>query len=246
MRIKEKKEEISYVDTQEFFRNRAKKYNDDSPYVTTMYQDKHPEIVNERNKLEVSKLLPLLKLDENSRILDVSCGIGRWAEAITKRIDRYCGVDFCEDFIELAKKRNPASNKTFLVGRSAEITRVLKESNIGKFNRALIVGALMYLNDSDMENCLVQVEESLEKNAVILIREPVGLNARLTLKEEFSSDMETFYNAIYRTREELKSAFADKLLAKGFKISQEDFLFDAPNLNNRKETSQYYFILERK
>ena len=246
MRIKETKEDISYVDTQEFFRNRAKKYNNDSPYVTTMYNDKHPEIVKERNKLEVSKLLPLLKLDENSKVLDVSCGIGRWAEAITAKIDRYCGIDFCEDFIELAKKRNPVSNKKFLVGRSTEITRVLQENNTGKFNRVLVVGALMYLNDSDMENCLSQIEASLEKDAVILIREPVGLNTRLTLKEEFSSDMETIYNAIYRTREELKSAFTDKLLAKGFKIQQEDFLFDAPNLNNRKETSQYYFILERK
>lgn len=104
----------------------------------------------------------------------------------------------------------------------------------------------MYLNDSDMENCLSQIEASLEKDSVILIREPIALNTRLTLKEEFSSDMDTVYNAIYRTREELKSAFADKLLKKGFRIQQEDFLFDAQNLNNRKETSQYYFILERK
>ena len=246
MRIQEKKEEISYTGTHDFFIKRAKKYNSDSPYVTTMYNDKHPEIVKERNEIEVKKLLPFLKLNENSRILDVSCGIGRWADAITTKIDKYCGIDFCEDFIELAKKRNFAENKEFLVGRSNEISRVLQENNAGKFNRVIIVGGLMYLNDSDMENCLSQIEASLEKDSVILIREPIGLNTRLTLKEEFSSDMDTVYNAIYRTREELKSAFADKLLKKGFRIQQEDFLFDAQNLNNRKETSQYYFILERK
>jgi len=246
MRIKETKEEISYVDTQEFFRNRAKNYNNDTPYVTTMYNDKHPELVKERNEIELRKLLPFLQLDEKSRILDVSCGIGRWAEAITTKIDKYCGIDFCEDFIELAKKRNFAENKEFLVGRSSEISRVLQENNVGKFNRVIVVGALMYLNDNDMESCLSQIEASLENEAVILIREPIGLNSRLTLKEEFSSDMDTFYNAIYRTRDELKSVFEDKLISKGFKILQEAFLFDDTNLNNRKETTQYYFILQRK
>ena len=34
-------------------------------------------------------------------------------------------------------------------------------------------------------------------------------------------------------------------LNKGFRIKEEGFLFDDDALNNRKETAQYYYILER-
>ena len=35
------------------------------------------------------------------------------------------------------------------------------------------------------------------------------------------------------------------LLSKGFSIAKEGYLFDDDSLNNRKETVQYYYILER-
>ena len=37
----------------------------------------------------------------------------------------------------------------------------------------------------------------------------------------------------------------EMFLNKGFRIKEEGFLFDDDTLNNRKETAQYYYILER-
>ena len=36
------------------------------------------------------------------------------------------------------------------------------------------------------------------------------------------------------------------LISKGFSIVKEGFLFEEDELNNRKETAQYFFILERR
>ena len=104
----------------------------------------------------------------------------------------------------------------------------------------------MYLNDGDLLRSLQAVEKICEKEAVICIREPVGIFERLTLKDFFSDELQDNYNAIYRTREELHTFLDEAFLQKGFAIAEEGFLFDADILNNRKETAQYYYVIERK
>ena len=103
----------------------------------------------------------------------------------------------------------------------------------------------MYLKDGDLENVLEQVEGVCEQNAVICVREPIGIKDRLTLKDFFSEELQDNYNAIYRTREELEEYFQNAFLKKGFQIKEQGFLFEEDSLNNRKETAQYYYILER-
>ena len=78
------------------------------------------------------------------------------------------------------------------------------------------------------------------------IREPIGLSERLTLKDFFSDELQDNYNAIYRTREELQFFLDEAFLQKGFTVTEEGFLFDEDLLNNRKETAQYYYVIERK
>ena len=82
MRITEEIANINYNETKQFFKKRAERFKEDNPYSVTMYQDDNQELVRERNQKEVDKLLPLLKLQKESRVLDVGCGIGRWADEI--------------------------------------------------------------------------------------------------------------------------------------------------------------------
>ncbi len=113
MRITEKITDIDYKETKQFFKKRAEKFKEDNPYSVTMYQDDNQELVRERNQKEVDKLLPMLKLQKKSRVLDVGCGIGRWADALPEYIEAYCGVDFCGELIEIADKRNKKANFFF-------------------------------------------------------------------------------------------------------------------------------------
>lgn len=104
---------------------------------------------------------------------------------------------------------------------------------------------MLYLNDNDVIEMLQQIERCCEKEAVICIREPIGIEERLTLKDYYSDELKCDYNAIYRTRDEIKEILKDTLLNKNFAIETERFLFEADELNNRKETKQYYYILKR-
>lgn len=246
MRVKKRIEKLDYNETQDFFKKRAKKFKEDNPYSVTMYQDNNPTLVMERNKQETETLLPLLKLDENSKVLDAACGIGRWSDAIKADINEYCGVDFSEELIKIAIERNRhLSNRSFLVGKISEIEQVLNSGGKGKYNCILLVGILMYLNENDVNLALSQIESICEGHTVICIREPIGITERLTLKHFYSEELEDNYNAIYRTRNELMQFFKEAFLEKGFKLVKEDFLFSEDALNNRKETAQYYYIFER-
>lgn len=245
MRIKDKIENISYVNTQDFFESRAKKYSENNPYSVTMYQDEHPDLVKQRNFEEIKKLKPLLLLDKKSRILDVACGIGRWSDAIDTEIEEYCGVDFCYDFIELAKERNGKDNRFFYVSENTKIEQYMNRVGKKNFNRVLLVGALMYLNDADVQSTLMQIERLCNEHAIICIREPIGIDERLTLKDQFSNELQDDYNAIYRTKEELEIIFKKTLANKGFSVAESDFMYKQKELNNRKETTQFYWILKR-
>lgn len=244
-RIKKMVATIDYDQTLNFFNKRADKYQEKNPYSVTMYQDNNPTLVGERNKAEVEKLLPLLRLDPGSKILDLACGIGRWSDAITTQIKSYCGMDFSENLIALAKKRAHETNRSFYVGAANDLQNVLAAHQEGKFSRILLIGILMYINDRDLLSVMDQLTEVSEEHAVICIREPLGIDERLTLREFYSEELKDNYNAIYRTRGELMGVLEDTLLKSGFRITENGFLFSEDELNNRKETAQYYFILER-
>lgn len=245
MRIKEQVTDIDYTETKKFFTKRAEKFQESNPYSVTMYQDNNPELVKERNKAETEKLCPKLQLSEKSRVLDIACGIGRWADAIEVGIDEYCGIDFSGELIEIANRRNKKDNFSFYEGSISEIDKVLLKNGKEKYNTVLMVGILMYLNDHDLFLTLQATEKACEEHAAVCIREPIGISERLTLKDFFSEELQDNYNAIYRTREEIQKFLQKTFLEKGFSIAEEGFLFDEDALNNRKETAQYYYVLRR-
>ena len=119
-----------------------------------MYQDNNEEIVRQRNKKEIEKLMPLLHMEKEAKVLDVACGIGRLADALPEDIKEYCGMDFSEELVAIANKRNHRNRFFYCVGGANEIAAVLKKNGKGLYNRILIVGILMYLNDVDMADSL--------------------------------------------------------------------------------------------
>ena len=45
-----------------------------------------------------------INFNKSSKILDIACGIGRWADAIPDEVFEYCGIDFSDELVEIAKK----------------------------------------------------------------------------------------------------------------------------------------------
>ena len=105
-RIVGEKHEIGLENTKKFFRGRAARKSSESPYTSILYQDQNPEIANDRDVYEKSLVLPLIKARGPGRVLDIGCGIGRWADAMADASMIYIGLDFSEDLVEIANKRH--------------------------------------------------------------------------------------------------------------------------------------------
>lgn len=243
MRIKGKKVDIDYEKTREFFEARGDKYNEAHPYVTTMYQDNNPQLTEARNQEEIGRILPLLNLDKDSRILDLGCGIGRWADATGDDILSYLGVDFSRSLIEIARARNTRRQFSFEQMSVCDFEEYYHNHTLAPFNRLIIAGVLTYLNDTDVERVFCMLPKILTEGAVAYIREPVGIEERLTLKDFYSQELAHDYHTIYRSADEYKRMLLE--YAPAMDILKEGFLFGNPALNNRKETSQYYFIMRK-
>lgn len=243
MRIQKEKVALDYQKTRKFFEDRGLKYDESHPYVTTMYQDQNPQLTDARNQEEVSRILPLLQLNAGARVLDIGCGIGRWADAIPCDVESYLGIDFSESLTEIARRRNTRDHFSYEQMSACDFKAYYQEHDLKPFTHLIVAGVFTYLNDEDVERILGFIPEILSPGAVFYLREPVGVDYRLTLKDFYSAELKHDYHTIYRPAEEYRRMLQKN--APALRIEREEYLFADPALNNRKETSQYYLILRK-
>ncbi len=237
---------IDYGSTRRFFSQRAEAFEKVGKLSVTMYQDDNPDLAKRRDEHERSFITPLLGLTNDSKVLDIGCGVGRWGFHLIRQISLYVGTDFCPDLIEIAKKEAATNYKDLnIFFQTMSCTEMTAEKLIKKppFDLIIIAGVLVYLNDADCMNLLTLIPRFTSEQSTIYIREPVASENRLTLQNYFSSELNTNYNAIYRTEQEYFTFLSDTLFASGFKISNSGFLFPK-ELEKRTETKQRYYILK--
>lgn len=228
-------EEIDSEKIKKFFNNRAKK-DEEALLVKTEFSDK--ENVEKRQK-EESELL-LNKIDfKNKKILEIGCGIGRWAEVFHDKCDSYLGIAYSEDLIEIAKENYNYDNCHFQVLSASQLDTADLLVN-APFDIVIITGVLIYFNDDTIKKMIKDLNSLCASNKTIYIRETLSfLETRLTLKDFFSENLEADYNAIYRTDDE----FLDFINGIDGNITIEtDEIFD--ELKNFTETGYKYFLIK--
>lgn len=243
-RIYSEKVDIKSEYTKEFYDNRAKNIEQmDNPYMAVLLGDQNPRHAIEWNNFEKSFILPQLNIDSESVVLDIGSGIGRWAESVIPIAGKYLGTDYSAEMVSTAQKRCSFPNKEYkFLNLSFQET---VESDLEyKFNRLIIGGVCMYINDVDLEACFKKLPLLLDGHAVLYLTETVAVQTRLTLNHTPSEALKADYDVIYRTPDEYKEHY--KILEEaGFKVIRQDYL---PHLNNEKEfgeTDRWYTIFER-
>lgn len=225
-----------------FFENRAKKYNDEYPYVSINYQDSNPKLTQERVEYEKQKILQYIHISKKTKVLDIGCGIGRWADTLVDKVELYYGTDFSKSLIEIAKKRFINQHGiNFLCLNAVETS--IENIPMLSFDLIIVSGLLIYLSDDECISLLNNINKFTTTNTQIYIREPIAIEKRLTLNKIFSEELNSEYSAIYRTYEELKNMIRSAFSNKNMFIQQEGTLYPQ-NLSNRKETTQYFFIIK--
>jgi len=245
-RITGTKHDIDQDAVLSFFEQRAKKSEQLGPVRAVIYQDKHPDLAETRDRTEKALLLPKLNLRGDERVLDAGCGTGRWAEVLIPRCAEYVGADVAPGLIAIARQQHGHHpNARFTVCPVDELTLARVGSDAKPFGRIACFGVFIYLNDDVAERAMTALLSCAAPQCRVVLREPMGVESRLTIKEHFSEDMEQTYNAIYRTEAELMAMLQATFLADGFHVVESGDVYGDAALNNRAETKQRYLVLER-
>lgn len=176
----------------EFFEKRAEKVKNLGTTRVVIYQDKNPDLAERRDAAEKSLLYPMIQLSKEEHVLDAGCGSGRWAELIIPNCGTYHGVDVSPGLVGIATQRlGHLPNAWFSVCSLDEIS-LPKIGAANFFSRILSFGVFMYLNDDAVMQALRKMALVAAPQARIILREPVAMPCRLTLKEHFSDDMDQY------------------------------------------------------
>lgn len=228
------KEDINSEKVRDFFNKRANK-EFESELSIVLFQDKE----NSEQRHEEEKKVLFDNIDvSGKKVIEIGCGIGRWAEALHDKCDSFLGLDFSEDLIEIANNTIDFDNCKFQVMSATDIKvdELLIEP---PFDVIIFSGFLMYINDEDIEIIMDEVNKIGSEGMKVFDMEPVScMETRLTLKDFYSEGLESDYNAIYRTEDEYIEVFK-KLNCDN--ILSEDIFKD---LSDHTETKYMFFVVE--
>ena len=234
MRIKQEVIDINEEQTLNFWEKRADRgLNLKTVLLNESLDD---SIIRKRNFKEsdiVKSILP-----KQSSVLDIGCGIGRWADNLKEHISFYHGIDYTESLISIAKQRfKENKNVDFIKMSASNIDKAMLRS---QYDMTIITGVLMYINDKNIPNLLNFIDNVTTDT--IYVQESMSINTRLTLDNIYSDNLKDNYSAIYITKEEYETFYKNNL--KHFKIKKVDLLLD-DDMAPHKETNAMYWILKR-
>jgi SAM-dependent methyltransferase len=133
---------------QDFWNAKAQK--DDSLKSVLLGSDFAEDSGIRRNKRETDVLLRFLGGKKDITVLDIGCGIGRWAHNLKGRIKAYHGIDFSAEFIKSARKNFETDDRMRFFNMPAP--KIDASALLNCYDLVIITGVAMYINDNDMEH----------------------------------------------------------------------------------------------
>ena len=145
-------------------------------------------------------------------------------------MDFIVGVDYSQPLIDIASRKTEElglTNIEFICASSYDF------QHNEKFDVAVILGLLSYMNDDNVVKTIKNISRHLKKGGKIILKESVGLEGRFEVIDKFSDELGTTYNSIYRTPSTLIGLFEEN----GFKVIHSKKFFQ-----HRKETGMWFFV----
>jgi SAM-dependent methyltransferase len=127
----------------------AHAYNDNSLTSVLLGSDFTEDVKKRRNERETEILLSFIGGKKDITVLDIGCGIGRWAHNLKDCVKTYHGIDFSAEFIRSAKKFFEKDDRIQFFNMPASQIDVSVLLNC--YDLVIITGVAMYINDRDME-----------------------------------------------------------------------------------------------
>ena len=229
------KEDIDSEKVKDFFNKRANK-DVESEFAIVLFQDKE----NSEQRHNEEKKIFYENIDvSGKKVLEIGCGVGRWAEALHGKCGSYLGLDFSEELLGIAKKSYKDFDDCNFQLMSATDIKVDELIIKPPFDVVIFSGFLMYINDDDINIIMDEVNQITADDKKVFAMEPTShMDSRLTLKDFYSEGLESDYSAIYRTESEYVEFFK-KLNGNEIRTGN---IFE--ELNDFSETGYMYYVIE--
>lgn len=128
------------------------------PWIYSFFQ-----YINGANNMRKTLTKSYIKSDSFLRILDIGCGTCDILEYL--EFAEYTGIDFSNKYIKKNKKRfSKKKNVKFL---SMDLNDFLA-INSEKFDIILLLGVMHHLNDSELNQCLSNIQKALSPDGRIV------------------------------------------------------------------------------
>ena len=175
-RIYDDKVDIDNTEVKSFFEKRASIKDLTSVLLGNQKDSKHSDL---RNIKELTLLKSFINDFKDLSVLDIGCGMGRWANNLKNEIRLYHGIDFSENFVSLNKEQYKNYNNIKFMLMSASDMDLSKLDS--SYDLIIIKGVLMYVNDDKLGDIFCNLK--ILSPHYIYIKESISiLNDRLTLK----------------------------------------------------------------
>lgn len=231
--------DINHEKIRDFF---EKRFDKDHPLSSVMLRNSEDHIAERRNQNEKVLLDRLLSdVKKPLSILDIGCGMGRWATNLLDRIAVYDGVDFTSSYVTASNEMfKDYPHIRFYQGLASEIDQLPLQ--LAHYDLIIVAGLLIYMNDNDVVKLMNIIDKLLAKEGLLYIRESISvMDQRLTLKDFHSDELNADYNAIYRTTEDYEEIFAAHL--HGLNVASSGLMLDK-TLGAREETNQRHWFFK--
>ena len=217
----------------EFWASRAAKDSDLPAGVTVLGSfGGDQEKITAETQREVELVTEAIDQPIDKSLLDIACGDGRLLVHMAKVFKQVVGVDYVGDLLELARRRLEAAGleATFF---EDDVTTF---SHDGVFDVVLLSGILPCLDDQQCQQMLHQLDSWAADRCTLLVRSSVGVDKRVNVVNQYSSELKTHYTGYYRTVEETSQLFIDL----GWKQVDSRHLYQ-----HRPDTAVWWFGFSR-
>ena len=176
-------------------------------------------------------------------ILDIGCGMGRWAKNLEPKIKLYNGIDFSSEYVKSASKSFETNSQISFFQMSA--TQLDLSILLNNYDLIIMTAVAMYINDDELSKVFSDINKHFNSSFIYFHESVSILPHRLTLKDFDSAELKSKYNAIYRTGDEYEDFFAQYLTNYQFDKDATGLLLDK-DTGARDETNARYWFLKRK
>ncbi len=180
------------------------------------------------HKYVKSKSLSLLKIKENSKILDICTGTGDITKILKEKYKTFdiVGVDVSSNMLEIAKKKNP------------EITYILADVKNLPFPNSIfdyVISSFGYRNILDKKSAISEIKRVLKREGKFLhldfgsfFFEPVYNIYLLVTAKIFSKNFDAYKYLVQSRKKFLKENYIKEFENNGFVVkTKKSFFFGA-------------------